>query len=568
MTPEEEFKKNEKKKERQLINDVTSTLSEKEMDILVKFSNELKKRQATEDSKEALATIPTISVNDIDSRIVDYSISTTRNAFKSGVTIILHEVPSTGIIYIDFGVDISMVPFSDAMAYLPLYESLMIVSGTKDFSSEALMQEISMHTGGIEVNTIVSPVKKRGSSDNVVYGDNHMVTKLIFRGKSLASPHKVNKLFSIYRSILTNTKLDNQMKAVEILRSRCSDIESSIQGSGTSFAYDRVGSKHSATGIFDEYMNGVSSLYVCREILIEAENNWPRVLKNLETISSLILEESTVRSGMVLNLTGGRNELKEITKILQQFLNSLPGKSNGENLPNYFTKVHPWVKEARKLLKSPNNDEALIVPTKVNYVVSGKKIFHSDEIVEGSAFVAVQKMNTDYLWNNVRVLGGAYGSHGKLRLTDGFFAFMSHRDPNIIETLKFYDGAADYLLEEANRLEDNPEELEKSIVSSIGSFDGGPLSPMNIGWISFNNWLTGVNKSAQEKLRKEILQTKPNDLKKFAKRLKASKNQYSVAVVTSEISFENVLENGKDFTFVNVVGTSQVHNVTQKTYHK
>jgi len=144
MTPEEEFKKNEKKKERQLINDVTSTLSEKEMDILVKFSNELKKRQATEDSKEALATIPTISVNDIDSRIVDYSISTTRNAFKSGVTIILHEVPSTGIIYIDFGVDISMVPFSDAMAYLPLYESLMIVSGTKDFSSEALIQEISI----------------------------------------------------------------------------------------------------------------------------------------------------------------------------------------------------------------------------------------------------------------------------------------------------------------------------------------------------------------------------------------------------------------------------------------
>lgn len=100
MTPEEEFKKNEKKKERQLINDVTSTLSEKEMDILVKFSNELKKRQATEDSKEALATIPTISVNDIDSRIVDYSLSTIRNAFKSGVTIILHELSIKQLIFL------------------------------------------------------------------------------------------------------------------------------------------------------------------------------------------------------------------------------------------------------------------------------------------------------------------------------------------------------------------------------------------------------------------------------------------------------------------------------------
>merc|ERR1712060_951971 len=157
-------------------------------------------------------------------------------------------------------------------------------SGTKDLSSEELTQEIFMHTGGL--------------------GDNHVVTKLMIQGKSLESPQKVNKLLSLMISILTTANLDNQSKAVNILESRCSSIESSIQSSGTEYAYTRVGARQSALGFISERMNGVSSLTKCRNLLQEAKSDWTSVLMDLDMLRSIILKESTVRSGMVVNLTG------------------------------------------------------------------------------------------------------------------------------------------------------------------------------------------------------------------------------------------------------------------------
>lgn len=554
MFPDNDFERKEKEKEQERLEKFTANLNDEDMKSVIKFSEDLKARQVAKDSPEAIASIPIISVNDIDSQEVEFPISKTYNAFSTGITLVSHEIPSSGIVYIDLAVDISMVPFSVAMRYLPLFKSMMTMSENVQFTSEELTQEISMHTGGVGVSTLVSPVKKKGSSDNIVLGDNHIVTKLMIQGKSLDSPQKVNKLLSIYKAILW-AKLDNRNLALEILRSRCNSIKGSIQSNGMGYAYSRVSAKLSATGVFDEQMNGVTSFNLCEEVLTEAENNWSHVLENLSLIRSLILKESTVRNGMIINLTGSRNALQELKDVLKHHMTNFPGISKGEQLPNYFTTVHPWVIEARKILKSQaaQDNEALIVPTKVNYVVSGRKMYKIDETIEGSAFVAVQMMNTDYLWNNVRVLGGAYGASGKLRLSDGFFAFTSYRDPNILKTLNFYDGAADNMLEEANRLKNDHKELEKYIISSVGSIDGGSLSANEIGWISFSNWLTGVNNSAHNKLREEILKTTPQDIENFANKLKTQYPHYSVAVVTSQASLAAV---GEDFKFspVNVIG--------------
>lgn len=174
-------------------------------------------------------------------------------------------------------------------------------------------------------------------------------------------------------------------------------------------------------------------------------------------------------------------------------------------------------------------------------------------------------MNTDYLWNNVRVLGGAYGSSGKLRSTDGYFAYTSYRDPNIRKTLDFYDGAASNMLEEAKKLKANPKGLEKSIISTIGSFDGGSMSPEEIGSISFSQWLTGTNPSAEEKTRQEILDTKPEDLEKFAEKLKSEATDFSVAVVTSKSSYEEAVKNGIELKMVNVIHDFEMGKIAGDT---
>ncbi len=53
-------------------------------------------------------------------------------------------------------------------------------------------------------------------------------------------------------------------------------------------------------------------------------------------------------------------------------------------------------------------------------------------------------LNGDYLHNRIRAQGGAYGA-GIAFNRAGNITTFSYRDPNLKETLKAYDGMADYI---------------------------------------------------------------------------------------------------------------------------
>ena len=63
----------------------------------------------------------------------------------------------------------------------------------------------------------------------------------------------------------------------------------------------------------------------------------------------------------------------------------------------------------------------------------------------GSAHVVVKYLRTTWLWDNVRVQGGAYGGFCALDHRSGNFAFLSYRDPNLLETLDIYDRTPAFL---------------------------------------------------------------------------------------------------------------------------
>ncbi|KAH8045524.1 metallopeptidase [Aureococcus anophagefferens] len=51
-------------------------------------------------------------------------------------------------------------------------------------------------------------------------------------------------------------------------------------------------------------------------------------------------------------------------------------------------------------------------------------------------------LSLDFLWNKVRVIGGAYGGSCAFNPISGAFVFSSYRDPNLKATLDNYDAAA------------------------------------------------------------------------------------------------------------------------------
>lgn len=100
---------------------------------VIKENMELKELQETEEMPEVIATNPHLSISDIDKESIEYPISVEEDAFKSGVKLFTHSVSSSGILYVRFGLDISMLPYEDIIM-LPSLVALLNEAGTHDLS--------------------------------------------------------------------------------------------------------------------------------------------------------------------------------------------------------------------------------------------------------------------------------------------------------------------------------------------------------------------------------------------------------------------------------------------------
>jgi Zn-dependent M16 (insulinase) family peptidase len=151
------------------------------------------------------------------------------------------------------------------------------------------------------------------------------------------------------------------------------------------------------------------------------------------------------------------------------------------------------------------------------------------EHVPGSYSVVSRYLSTGYLWDNVRVLGGAYGGFARFSESSGRFVYMSYRDPNLAVTLDVYDKTAKHL-EEA---EISDQDLLQAVIGTVGDLDG-PLSPDQKGYSSFMQFLSEESPEDRQRWRDEILKCSPKDFKEFAKKLNLVKEKGSVVVVGSE----------------------------------
>jgi Zn-dependent M16 (insulinase) family peptidase len=397
------------------------------------------------------------------------------------------------------------------------------------------------------------PVRPDSAVDGGVLDGSNLLTHLIITGKATST--KTDELFSIFNMILTDANLDSKKKVVEMLKESKTRIESSIQGSGHSYANTRMKARYSVSGFLNEKMGGISYLDSINALLKDAEEDWESVLARLQNIRSAILDQSTCRNGMMLHITGDKDVLETIQPSVDEFLSSLPGDAKGSELPDYYNTEHPWATRAKADMPNmaPLKDEGFIVPTQVSYVGKAGQLYEEGEIVPGTDNVVSRFLRTGYLWDHVRVIGGAYGGFCTFDAKggDGVFTYLSYRDPNLDKTLDVYDATADALIAAAEDLEKDPDALATAIIGAMGDMDGA-LSPDQKGATAFNRWISRETPERRQAFRDEILNTKASDFKEFAMKLKNMKKQ-SVAVVSSKSAFEAAAKAGKEMDLNQVV---------------
>jgi Zn-dependent M16 (insulinase) family peptidase len=141
-----------------------------------------------------------------------------------------------------------------------------------------------------------------------------------------------------------------------------------------------------------------------------------------------------------------------------------------------------------------------------------------------------------YLWDKIRIQGGAYGAYCVFDSNSGVLSLLSYRDPNLDTTLENYDNAAAYLknLDAASLSES---ELTKAIIGAIGDLDAYQL-PDAKGYISMMRYLTGRTDEMRQKERDEILSTNGEDFIAFGDMLEKVTQSEAIVAVGSQSAIE------------------------------
>ena len=171
-----------------------------------------------------------------------------------------------------------------------------------------------------------------------------------------------------------------------------------------------------------------------------------------------------------------------------------------------------------------NKREFILAPVKVAYATLGSCESIDAETL-GAMRVARSILSYEYLWQNVRVSGGAYGAGFVPRRT-GFLGFYSYRDPSPARSLGVFKKSSDYLRGVANSETD----LTKFIIGAYGEYDI-LTTPRTAAALSSWNYICGITDEELEGEREAILRTDKGALLKIADLIDRAASEDAVCIV-------------------------------------
>ena len=365
LQPDDNYGSVQEEREKSALRTARSEMSKTEYDNIVSQAKQLSDIQNTDDSPEVIASIPTLKMEDLDKNGVEYPIHVTENIYRTTTTVVKHPFKeSAGIIYADFGIDVSSIPY-EYVHILPFITSFIMESGTKDLSDVEIDRLIGIHTGGISIDLILEPVLPEKMDDTIVNPNTFMRTFLFFRGKS--TPENISSLFDIFMKLLTGFNIDNPEKVTQIMERMIGSYESSVTSSGHSFAYKRIASRYSALSYLSEKLNGITQLQALQEMLEQVKNDWNGFREKLDVIQQTLMHASG--DGSIINLTGDDSELKGYADPAVKELVSSLGQFGDSSQKDYRSVDHPWIAGVEAEM-TPIQNEGIVTSTLVSYGMS------------------------------------------------------------------------------------------------------------------------------------------------------------------------------------------------------
>ncbi len=467
------------------------TLSPQEKQEIVDKTAALRAYQEEESTKEALETIPLLTREDMKKEAAGY-INEVQNV--DGTTVLIHDIFTNGISYLNLVFDLKDVP-AGLLPYVGILKAVLMMVDTEHFSYSELFNEVNTHTGGIKtvVNTYTN-------------ADDLKKYKVTLEIRSKALYEKRDKAMELMKEIILTSRFEDTKRLYEILAEIKSRMQAVMTGAGHSVASIRALSYFSLTAAVSEQISGIPQYRLLEDLLKEFEERKAVLVQNLKDLTQYIFRPEN----LLVDYTAAKESYGGLETAVKNLKADLyTGKVSGESFrPDPVRK-----------------NEAFMTAGQVQYVCRAGNFIDKGLPYTGALKVLKVMMGYDYLWNQVRVKGGAYGCMcGFYRNGDGYF--VSYRDPNLKKTVDVYEQAAEYI--ENVKLDERT--VTQFIIGAVSELDT-PMTPATKGIYSLGGYLTGLSMEKVQKERDELLATTTDELRGLGRYIRAFMENECLCVV-------------------------------------
>ncbi|MDE6785102.1 MAG: insulinase family protein, partial [Ruminococcus sp.] len=458
MIPSSELEEKERNAEIQRLNLSLDNMSDPEKKQLAELNRNLIEWQTAPDTPEAVSSLPELPLSEISPEPMEFI---TEAEQQNGFTVLSHPSKEGETVVVRLYFDVSDFSVQE-LKILSFMDRLICELPTKRSSGLELQQRINGVLGSLSTN--ISSFSRFRETDKcqVFFTVNTRFLKRSFR-----------EALELIGELLTETVYDYPELIRELLGQDEEDLKQDIISNGHSFAVRRAKSSMSAENAVREIVSGFESYRILHEMNKSGNECLAELISDIKLIAKKVFCKSRLTASII---------------------------ASGKYTFDILADILPEGDKPERCRMSPDFEipkkQGIIIPSGVSYTGVSLSDMYSDKAVWG---VLSTILTYEYLWNEIRVKGGAYGTGCGAGIS-GEVSFYSYRDPSPKASITKYSEAADFL----RRYCESRPDISSYIISSISA--GEPLITADTyGSTADSHYFRGITLEERRKVRSEMI---------------------------------------------------------------
>ncbi len=448
-----------RKKEAALCASMTADWDEQKRAAAKALCDTLLSWQQTPDTPEQIATLPMLSLSDAGEPPVWVE---TEESLQHGVRVWTHPVACRDVVHLKLYFPLTGCDLA-TLGDLELFAHLLCELPTKQYSTLLLQQKIKRYFGYLRF--AVTPVHT---------GDTATCVPCLVASAGFMRQNETEAL-ALLSEILLHTDVSDVSPVFEIFRQMDDTARQSLIMEGHQYAMYAAGACGSAACAVTEVLCGNTQIEHLHRLMENEQETVPALVASM----SEVFRHAVGKKGLIVSITA--DEPLDVSALLT----TLPDGGD------------PFEPKAYKTALPQHS--TITIPAAIGF--SAQSLTPPDAKWNGPLKVACNILSLDYLWNKLRVQGGAYSAGCGVRASGRMFAY-TYRDPSPINSMNVFKELADALLAFC----DSGEDVERYILSTVSSTE--PLKTPQQKGASANAYkFEGLTKADVLAYRNAILHT-------------------------------------------------------------